>query len=182
MCTQRNSTVVYFLQGPCTRSKGNGFASKIHIMHVTVGRLGLPGFSGRGVAGQAPFTWWQRPALLALGLVLAISAPAVGQKHALQQDHRVIKSQKGPQSPPTPTPAVGRAAPSSSGCPGPHPTWPWARAPSRDGTPQLLWAAVPSRERISPASSSNLPSFSLKPFPLILSLLDRVKSQSPSCL
>jgi len=31
--------------------------------------------------------------------------------------------------------------PSSSGCPGPHPTWPWV--PPGMGHPQLLWAAVP---------------------------------------
>ena len=27
---------------------------------------------------------------------------------------------------PSPTSAMGKAAPPSSGCPGPHPTWPWA--------------------------------------------------------
>jgi len=74
----------------------------------------------------------------------------------------------------TPTPAMGRAALYQLRLP---------RAPSnlalstsRDGASQFLWEAVPYRERISPVSSPNLPSFSLKPFPLILSLSAHVNS------
>jgi len=40
-----------------------------------------------------------------------------------------------------PTPCHGQVATPSSGCPGPHPTWPGV--PPGMGYPQLLWAAVP---------------------------------------
>ena len=40
---------------------------------------------------------------------------------------------------PAPTPSLGQGCPSSSGCPGHHPTWPGALS----GMAQLLWAAVP---------------------------------------
>jgi len=42
----------------------------------------------------------------------------------------------------TQLPAVPRAAPHQLSCPGPHSTWPMSA--SRDGTPQLPWAAVPA--------------------------------------
>ena len=42
-------------------------------------------------------------------------------------DHRIIESlndlnRMGPQNPPSPNPCYGLVAPTSSGCPGPHPT------------------------------------------------------------
>ena len=48
---------------------------------------------------------------------------------------------KKPQSTPSPKPCHRLVAPTSSGCPGPHPTWPWA--PPGMGHLQLLWAVVP---------------------------------------
>ena len=60
--------------------------------------------------------------------------------------------------------AVGRAAPTSSGCPGPHPTWPWV-LPGM-GHPQLSEQPL--------LSNLNLSSLSLKPFPLVPSLSDYV--------
>ena len=58
--------------------------------------------------------------------------------------------------------AVGWLPPTSSGCPGPHPTWPWA--PPGMGHPQPLWAAVPvphhyPSEKFPLTSALNLPSF-----------------------
>lgn len=81
-------------------------------------------------------------------------------------------------------PAMGRTAPSISGCPGPHPTWPWA--------PPGIWgttASLGSSARASPpwmkdfflTPNLHLPFFSLKPFSLALSLSGCVKSHCPSC-
>ena len=90
---------------------------------------------------------------------------------------------KGPPSPPTPTPAMGRAAPQQLRLP---------RAPSnlalsasRDGASQLLWAAVPAphcplSKEFSPNTYPKFPLFYFKAiFSLVLSL--SVKSQTPSC-
>jgi len=77
---------------------------------------------------------------------------------------------------PNPLPQAGLPTTRSSTrlvCPGPHPTQPWT--PPRMGHPQPLWAAC---SRTSPLSVKNFSltfnlhpsSFSLKPFPLVLSL------------
>jgi len=55
-----------------------------------------------------------------------------------------------------------------------------ALSTSRDGAPQLLWAAVPGphctpTENFPLTSYLNLPSFGLKPFLLVLSLSTYVK-------
>ena len=75
-------------------------------------------------------------------------------------------------------------SPTSSGCPGPHPTWPWA--PPGMGhhsfSGQLcqhltaLWG-----KNLFVTSNLNFHSFSLKPFPLVLLLYAHLKNQSPFC-
>ena len=72
-------------------------------------------------------------------------------------------------------------------CSKPHPAWPWTLLGT--GHLQLLWATCSS---VSPPpfilknffliSGLNLPSFSLKPLPLVLSLHALVKSSSPAFL
>jgi len=57
-----------------------------------------------------------------------------------------------------------------------------ALSTSRDGASTALWSAVLSMKHFSLTSHLNLPSFSLKPFPLVLSLSTHVKSWFPSCL
>jgi len=62
--------------------------------------------------------------------------------------------------------------PISSGCPGPHSIWPWM-APGM-GDPQLSGQPVPlPHHPLIWTFNLNLPSFSLKPFPLVLSLLEQ---------
>ena len=86
-------------------------------------------------------------------------------------------ARKGPQSPPSPTlchrqgslpPVQLPRAPSNL-----------ALSTSRDGAPQLLWAAVPAphhplSEKFPLTPNINLSSFSLKSFFLVLSLPDHV--------
>jgi len=64
-----------------------------------------------------------------------------------------------------------------SDCLGPHPAWPWT--PPGTGHPQALWATCSStsprhhsfsKKNLPLMSYLNLPSFSLKPLPLLLSL------------
>ena len=84
------------------------------------------------------------------------------------QLHRTVWVLKDFQDHLVPTPAAGGLPPTSSGCPGPHPTWPWA--PPGMGhhsfSGQLcqhltaLWGM-----NFSLTSNLNLSSFSLKPFP-----------------
>jgi len=86
-------------------------------------------------------------------------------------------------TPPQPLPWAGLPS-TSSGCPGLHPTWPWA--PPGMGHPQLLWAACasassPSQWKMSPDISPKS-SFSLKPFLLVLSLSTHVKRWFSPCL
>lgn len=88
---------------------------------------------------------------------------------------------------PAPVPQAGlltRRPSTSSDCPVPHPTWPW--------TPPGMGHTHPRWETFSSTSPSfqwknspwhlNLLSFSLKPFPLLLSLSISVKNWFPSCL
>ena len=91
-----------------------------------------------------------------------------------------IKSQnglgwKGPGSThhPNPTPAMGRAAPHQLRLP--RAPFNLALSTSRDGAPQLLWAAGPAPhcpfcEKLPLTSNLNLFSFSLKSYSLVLSL------------
>ena len=58
-----------------------------------------------------------------------------------QLHSRITKQLWGPQSPPSSKPLMWAALPpTSSGCPGPHPIWPWRPPGMRH--PQLLWAAI----------------------------------------
>ena len=73
-----------------------------------------------------------------------------------------------------------------SGCPGPYATWPWTLP--RMVHPQPLWAAFSSNSPLTQwktfplTSNLHLPSFSLKPFCLVLSLTNHVRIWFPSCL
>ena len=75
---------------------------------------------------------------------------------------------------------MGWLPPTSSGCPGPHPAWPWA--PPGMGHAQLSGQQSKALrvKDFFPTPNLNLPSCSLKPLPLVLSLSDRVRSQSLS--
>ena len=72
-----------------------------------------------------------------------------------------------------------------SGCPGPHPAWPWA--PPGMGHPQLYGQLCQGLTALSSknfflTSNLNFSSFSLNPFPPVLSLSDHVTSHPPFCL
>lgn len=75
-----------------------------------------------------------------------------------------------------------RTCPSRQGCLKSHPSWPWT--PPRVGHLQLLWAicasaTAPSKNFLL-TSKLNLPSFTLKPSPLVLSLDDGSLLNVPS--
>jgi len=81
---------------------------------------------------------------------------------------------RGAQSPPSATPGHGQ------GCPPPAQA---AQGPIQPGLESLQgWGTHSSLGNLCLTSNINLPSSSLKPFPLVLSLSDHVKSQSPSFL
>ena len=83
---------------------------------------------------------------------------------------------------PTPLPQAGPLTSTCNtrpGCPGPHPTWPWT---SRDGASttsldSLFQHLTTLIEKNFPLTFNlNLPSFNLKPFPLVLLLCTLSKS------
>lgn len=86
------------------------------------------------------------------------------------------------------SPAVGSVDYTKSGtrsyCSGPHPTWCWT--PPGIGHPHLLLATRSSphhslNKSFFLTSNLNMPSFSLEPFSLVLSLPDHLKSWCFSC-
>jgi len=79
---------------------------------------------------------------------------------------------------PTPLPWTG-LPPTTSDCPGPHPAWGWD---IHSFSGQSLPVFHQPFEYFFLTSNLNLPSFSLKPFSLLLSLSDHVKCVYPSCL
>jgi len=108
---------------------------------------------------------------VATALLIHLSRTASRQRRHFQR-----MGWKGPKAPPSPTPAVGWLPPAQ--LPRAHPR---PRAPPGMGQPQLwalfaLWV-----KSFLLTSDLNLPSFSLNPLPLVLSLSACVKSWY-SCL
>jgi len=81
-------------------------------------------------------------------------------------------------------PLLWAGLPASSGCPGPHPAWPWVPAGmghhSFSGQLCQYLTALSMKNFLQKTSNINLPYSSLKPLPLVLSLSTNVKSWFPS--
>jgi len=121
-------------------------------------------------ATQATWSsWWQKPSL----------------SHT--QNHRMVWVGRDLKDHAVPAPVPWAGTPSTRpGCSKPHPTWSWTLLGR--GQPQLLFGnlcqclTTPLVKNFFLIFSLNLPSFSLKPLPLVLSLHAVVKSPSPALL
>ena len=77
---------------------------------------------------------------------------------------RDLKDHESPTLPPPHTGPLTSTFYTRPGCPGSHPTWPWI--PTEMRHPQPLWADH-SHSKELPPDNLNLPSFNLKPCPLV---------------
>ena len=126
---------------------------------------------------------WQRYGMAQISQAWHI-CPSCPTKQQILSGSRaalIIESQtglgwKGPQGPPIPNPSVGHSS---------VPTAPsMALSPLRMGTHssgQQRRASPPLGKNSLLTTKLNFPSFSLKPFPLVLSLSTRAKNHSLSC-